>query len=31
MRLLREDGADRILGGQTSIQELLNVTQEDIL
>ncbi|HEY6420230.1 MAG TPA: type II secretion system ATPase GspE [Candidatus Binataceae bacterium] len=30
MRLLREDGADRVLAGETSIEELLRVTQEDI-
>jgi general secretion pathway protein E len=30
MKLLREDGAQRILAGLTSIEELLRVTQEDI-
>jgi general secretion pathway protein E len=30
MRLLRQDGAERILAGQTTIEELLRVTQEDI-
>ena len=30
MTLLRQDGADRILAGQTTIEELLRVTQEDI-
>ncbi|MFZ0657379.1 MAG: type II secretion system ATPase GspE [Candidatus Binataceae bacterium] len=30
MKLLREDGADRILAGETSIEELLLRTQEDI-
>jgi general secretion pathway protein E len=30
MKLLREDGAQRIIGGQTTIEELLRVTQEDI-
>jgi general secretion pathway protein E len=30
MRLLRQDGADRILAGQTTIEELLTVTQEEI-
>jgi general secretion pathway protein E len=30
MKLLRQDGAERILAGQTTIEELLRVTQEDI-
>jgi general secretion pathway protein E len=30
MRLLRQDGADRVIAGQTSVEELLRVTQEDI-
>jgi len=30
MKLLRQDGADRVMSGQTSIEELLRVTQEDI-
>ena len=30
MRLLRQDGASRVLQGETSIEELLRVTQEDI-
>ncbi len=30
MKLLRQDGADRVLAGETSIEELLRVTQEDI-
>jgi general secretion pathway protein E len=30
MLLLRQDGADRVLRGETSIEELLRVTQEDI-
>jgi general secretion pathway protein E len=30
MRLLRQDGAERIAAGQTTIEELLRVTQEDI-
>ncbi|HTT77844.1 MAG TPA: type II secretion system ATPase GspE [Candidatus Binataceae bacterium] len=30
MTLLRQDGADRIMAGQTTIEELLRVTQEDI-
>jgi general secretion pathway protein E len=30
MKLLRQDGADRILAGQTTIEELLRVTQEEI-
>jgi len=31
MKLLRQNGAERILEGQTTIEELLRVTQEDIL
>ena len=31
MRLLRQDGAERVLAGETTIEELLRVTQEDIL
>ncbi len=31
MKVLRQDGADRIVSGQTTIEELLRVTQEDIL
>jgi general secretion pathway protein E len=31
MRLLRQDGAQRVLAGETTIEELLRVTQEDIL
>ena len=31
MTLLRQDGAARVLAGQTTIEELLRVTQEDIL
>jgi len=31
MKLLRHDGVDRILAGQTTIEELLRVTQEEIL
>ena len=31
MKLLRQDGAERILKGQTAVEELLRVTQEDIL
>jgi general secretion pathway protein E len=31
MKLLRRNGAERILQGQTTIEELLRVTQEDIL
>jgi general secretion pathway protein E len=31
MKLLRQDGADRVLAGETTIEELLRVTQEDIL
>src|SRR5208282_4317851 len=31
MTLLRQDGAQRVLAGQTTIEELLRVTQEDIL
>jgi general secretion pathway protein E len=30
MKLLRHDGAERVLSGQTTIEELLRVTQEDI-
>jgi general secretion pathway protein E len=30
MKLLREDGCDRVVAGETSIEELLRVTQEDI-
>jgi general secretion pathway protein E len=30
MKLLRQDGASRVLAGETSIEELLRVTQEDI-
>jgi general secretion pathway protein E len=30
MKLLRQDGAERIIAGQTTIEELLRVTQEDI-
>ena len=30
MKLLRQDGAERIMAGQTTIEELLRVTQEDI-
>ena len=30
MRLLRQDGADRIVAGLTTIEELLTVTQEEI-
>jgi general secretion pathway protein E len=30
MKLLRHDGAERVLAGQTTIEELLRVTQEDI-
>ena len=30
MVLLRQDGAARVLRGETSIEELLRVTQEDI-
>jgi general secretion pathway protein E len=31
MSLLRHNGAQRILQGETTIEELLRVTQEDIL
>jgi len=31
MKLLRQDGVERVLAGQTTIEELLRVTQEDIL
>jgi len=30
MKLLRQNGSDRIIAGQTTIEELLRVTQEDI-
>jgi general secretion pathway protein E len=30
MKLLRQDGTERVLAGETSIEELLRVTQEDI-
>jgi len=30
MKLLRQDGAERVLAGQTTIEELLRVTQEDL-
>ncbi|HKM53333.1 MAG TPA: ATPase, T2SS/T4P/T4SS family, partial [Isosphaeraceae bacterium] len=30
MKLLRQDGAERVLAGETTIEELLRVTQEDI-
>ena len=29
MKLLRQDGAERVIAGQTTIEELLRVTQED--
>ncbi len=31
MKLLRQDGAERVLAGETTIEELLRVTQEEIL
>ncbi len=31
MKLLRENGAERVLAGETTFEELLRVTQEDIL
>ena len=31
MKLLRQNGADRVLQGETTVEELLRVTQEDIL
>jgi general secretion pathway protein E len=31
MKLLRQDGAERVFAGETTIEELLRVTQEDIL
>ncbi|MGH7905077.1 MAG: type II secretion system protein GspE, partial [Candidatus Binataceae bacterium] len=31
MKLLRQEGVNRILAGETTIEELLRVTQEDIL
>ena len=30
MKLLRQDGAERVLRGETTIEELLRVTQEEI-
>ncbi len=30
MRLLRQDGAERIVSGVTTIEELLTVTQEEL-
>ncbi|HKV56613.1 MAG TPA: type II secretion system ATPase GspE [Candidatus Binataceae bacterium] len=30
MKVLRQDGAERVMAGQTTIEELLRVTQEDI-
>jgi general secretion pathway protein E len=30
MKLLRQDGVERVLAGQTTIEELLRVTQEDL-
>jgi general secretion pathway protein E len=31
MKALRQDGAERVMAGQTTIEELLRVTQEDII
>jgi general secretion pathway protein E len=31
MKVLRQDGAERVRAGQTTIEELLRVTQEDII
>jgi general secretion pathway protein E len=31
MKILRQDGAERVMAGQTTIEELLRVTQEDIV
>jgi general secretion pathway protein E len=31
MKVLRQDGAERVMAGQTTIEELLRVTQEDIV
>jgi general secretion pathway protein E len=31
MKILRQDGAERVMAGQTTIEELLRVTQEDII
>jgi general secretion pathway protein E len=31
MKLLRQDGAERAIAGQTTVEELLRVTQEDIV
>ena len=30
MKLLRQDGAERVLTGETTVSELLRMTQEDI-
>jgi type II secretory ATPase GspE/PulE/Tfp pilus assembly ATPase PilB-like protein len=31
MKVLREDGAERILAGETTIEELLRQTQEEVV
>jgi type II secretory ATPase GspE/PulE/Tfp pilus assembly ATPase PilB-like protein len=31
MNSLREDGAEKVLSGQTTIEEVLRVTQEDLI
>ena len=31
MKLLRQDGAERILAGETTIEELLRQTQEEVV
>jgi general secretion pathway protein E len=31
MSSLREDGAEKVLSGQTTIEEVLRVTQEDLI
>jgi len=30
MKLLRQDGAERVFAGETTVEELLRVTQEDV-
>jgi len=31
MKVLRQDGAERILAGETTIEELLRQTQEEVV
>jgi general secretion pathway protein E len=30
MKLLRQDGAERVFAGETTVEELLRVTQDDV-